>query len=161
MAFIDEDSEDSIKYADFYNVSYAVGMGCRNWEEDVMMVQFFLQKIYEHEDMRKKTPRGSMSVDGKCGPITRNWILKFQLDVRTDGYDALPDGIVDKAGNAKSNEITSISNTRYIIRAMNNFLRKKQRPLYSTLPVNPAVPPLLRLAFLQMNAEKPDADFAA
>ncbi len=160
MAFIDEDSEDSVEYADFYNVSYAVGMGCRNWDEDVMMVQFFLQKIYEHEDMKKKTPKGTMTVDGKCGPITRNWILKFQLDVRIiEGYNALPDGIVDKAGNAKSNEITSISNTQYIIRAMNNFLRTKQKPLYRTLPVNAEVPPPLRLAFLQMNAEKPDADF--
>jgi len=160
MAFIDEDSADSVAYADFYNVSYAVGMGCPNWDEDVMMVQFFLQKIYEHEDMKKHTPQGSMTIDGKCGPITRNWILKFQLDVRTQGYDALPDGIVNKAGNAKSNEYTSISNTQYIIRAMNNFLRIKRKPLYSTLPVNGEVPPPLRLAFLQMNAEKPNADFA-
>jgi hypothetical protein len=58
-----------------------------------------------------------------------------------------------------NNQRGSISQTLYSIRAMNNFLRRSQKTLYSTLPFNQEVPPLLRLAFLQMHAEKPDADF--
>ncbi|HEX8250043.1 MAG TPA: hypothetical protein VF599_17855 [Pyrinomonadaceae bacterium] len=159
MAFIDEDSADPIAYADFYNVNQAVGMGCPNWSEDVMVVQFFLQKIYEHADWKPFQPKGAMKVDGKCDPVTRSWILKFQSDARDSGTNLYPDGIVNKAGNAVSNQKAAITGTTYTIRSMNNFLRHNQKPLYSTLPVNPAVPPLLRLAFLQMHAEKPDADF--
>ena len=159
MAFIDEDSENSEKNADFYNVNQAVGLGCPNWSEDVMLVQFFLQRVYMDNEWKPKTPKGTMKVDGLCGPITRNWILKFQIDARNDGFNTHPDGIVNKAGNATSNQKTSISNTEYSIRGLNNFLRIMQKPLYSTLPFNQEVPPLLRLAFLQMRAEKPDADF--
>jgi len=159
MAFIDEDSEDPIKYADFYNVSYAVGMGCRNWTEDVMLVQFFLQRIYTDAEWKQHKPQGTMKVDGLCGAITRHWIAKFQADARNEGSDIRVDGIVDKAGNPDNNRRGSISRTLYSIRAMNNFLRQSQKPLYSTLPFNQEVPPLLRLAFLQMHAEKPDADF--
>ncbi len=159
MAFIDEDSEDSEKNADFYNVNQAVGLGCPNWSEDVMLVQFFLQRIYMDNEWKPRTPKGTMKVDGLCGPVTRNWITKFQIDARNDGSNIRVDGIVDKAGNAASNQTSSISNTLYSIRSMNNFLRQTQRPLYSTLPFNQEVPPLLRLAFLQMHAEKPDADF--
>ena len=159
MAYIDEDSEDSEKYADFYNVSYAVGMGCPNWTEDVMMVQFFLQRIYLDEEWKPLTPRGVMKVDGLCGAITRHWIAKFQADARNDGHHIHVDGIVDNASNPANNQQTSITKTHYTVRSMNNFLRNTNKPLYSTLPFNQEVPPLLRLAFLQMHAEKPDADF--
>lgn len=159
MAYIDEDSEDSEKNADFYNVSKAVGMGCPNWSEDVMMVQFFLQQIYLDADWKSHSPKGAMRVDGVCGPITRNWIAKFQIDARNSGSNIHVDGIVNNASNLENNQQASITKTTYTIRAMNNFLRKGNKPLYSTLPVNPVVPPLLRLAFLQMHAEKTDADF--
>ena len=159
MAFIDEDMEDS-KYADFYNVSYGVGMGNRNWMEDVMLVQFFLHRIYLFDsDWNQYKPSGTLTVDGVSGPITRRWILKFQSDCREDGDDISVDGIVDRAGNAASNWESSISTTIYTIRYLNNIVRNGQNDFYRTMPYNQQVPPLLRLSFMRMNSEKPGANF--
>ena len=157
MAFIDEDSEDPTVNARFYNVTKAVGYGCPNDKEDAMMVQFFLKRIYQTAIMKAKTPKGEMTVDGKVGPITRNWILKFQLDMRNGGYGCTVDGVMDKAGNPANgdNFVASISRTMYTIRLLNNGLRKLDSALYKTLPTNPEVPAELRVAFIQMNAATP------
>lgn len=157
MAFIDEDSEDPAGNARFYNVTKAVGYGCPNEKEDAMMVQFFLKRIYQTKEMKALTPKGAMTVDGKVGPITRNWILKFQLDMRNGGYACYADGVMDKAGNETNadNFVASLSRTKYTIRLLNNGLRKLDSEMYKTLPVNPEVPPELRAAFVQMNAAMP------
>jgi hypothetical protein len=157
MAFIDVDSENPVKHSNFYNVTRAVGKGGYNEKEDVMVVQFFLQRVYLHADMKARKPKGEMKVDGKCGPITCNWILKFQLDMRDIGRDCYPDGLVDKAGNENNadNWNTSISRTHYTIRMLNNGVRVFEPALYKTLPYNPEVPPELRVAFLRMHAEGP------
>ena len=157
MAFVDEDSEDPTGNARFYNVTKAVGYGCPNEKEDAMMVQFFLKRIYTTEIMKPYTPKGNMTVDGKVGPITRNWILKFQLDMKNIGNDCFPDGIMDKAGNSNNadNHTSAISRTRYTIRLLNNGLRKLDSAMYKTLPTNPEVPAELRAAFMQMNAAFP------
>lgn len=154
MAFVDEDSEDPVVNARFYNVSGPVGFGCRNLREDALMVQFFLKRIYLTDVLKAKTPKGNMTVDGQVGPITRNWILKFQLDMREAGSDCFPDGIIDKAGNPDNpdNFTASISKTKYTIRLLNNGLRKFDSAMYKTLPTNPEVPEELRAAFVQMNA---------
>ena len=70
MAFIDVDTEGT-KTLTFYNVSNAVGYGCLNLEEDVKVVQFFLQRIYSRPKYQELKPWREMSVDGKAGPITR------------------------------------------------------------------------------------------
>jgi hypothetical protein len=157
MAFVDEDSEDPSGNARFYNVTKAVGYGCPNEKEDTMMVQFFLKRIYTTEMMKANKPKGNMTVDGKIGPITRNWILKFQLDMRDMGNPCYADGIMDKAGNENNadNFVSSISRTKYTIRLLNNGLRKLDSNLYKTLPTNPEVPAELRAAFAQMNAILP------
>ena len=157
MAFVDEDSENATVNARFYNVTKAVGYGCPNEKEDAMMVQFFLKRIYMHKEMKPLAPKGNMTVDGKVGPVTRNWILKFQLDMRNGGHACLADGVMDKAGNPENgdNYVASMSHTKYAIRLLNNGLRQLDSVLYKTLPVNPEVPAELRAAFVQMNAATP------
>lgn len=153
MAFIDIDLEDPVDSHPFYNVTFAVGKGCPNYKEDVLLVQFFLQRIYKNNMMKAQTPKGAMKVDGKCGPITSNWILKFQIDMMNGGLECYPDGIVNKAGNNKSNWISSISKTKYTIRLLNNGLRKLEPELYKSLAVHPEVPPELRSMFAQMQSQ--------
>lgn len=157
MAFIDEDSEDPTGNARFYNVTRAVGYGCPNDREDAMMVQFFLKRIYQTKEMKPMTPQGAMTVDGKIGPVTRNWILKFQLDMRNGGYACYADGVINKAGNPENadNYVSSLSRTKYTIRLLNNGLRKLDSKVYETLPTNPEVPAELRAAFSQMNTATP------
>ncbi|MGH3146614.1 MAG: hypothetical protein ACRDTR_12515, partial [Rubrobacter sp.] len=71
----------------FYNVTYAVGSAGYNVIEDVELVQFFLQQIYRNPAKAglPPSPKGAMKVDGSCGPVTRNWIVKYQLDVANKG----------------------------------------------------------------------------
>jgi len=160
MAFIDQDSIDP-SGPTFYNVFSAVGYGCPNMDEDVKVVQFFLKRLFSLPDFENRKPWGTMTVDGKVGPITRAWIIKSQMVCKEDGVNMLIDGIVDKAGNTDTdnNRVGSISKTDYIIRMLNNALRKKDSAVYKTLSTNPVVQPDVRLIFMQINAAGPAMNF--
>lgn len=161
MAFVDKDSENAETGPTFYNLTAAVGMGCKNIEEDVKVVQFFLNRVYSTDLFKDKKPKGVMKVDGKAGPVTRNWITKFQLDMRDRGNEVSVDGIVDKAGNENNpdNFISSISQTYYSVKLMNNVLRKIDTPVYKTLTTNPVVPPDVRMIFMQINSQGPAMNY--
>ena len=159
MAFIDIDSVDA-KTATFYNVNEAVGYGGKNMFEDVKIVQFFMQRFYvAMTDLIK--PWGEMVPDGKCGPITRAWITKLQLDLRKLGAQCAVDGVIDKAGNAGGNRTSSISHTDYAIRFLNNALRHEDSLVYKNLTTHPVGPADLKLIFLQIQAEGPPMSFGA
>jgi hypothetical protein len=161
MAFIDQDSEDAVANPTFYNVNSAVGYGQKNMEEDVKVVQFFLKRLYSVPSMQDKKPFGEMAVDGKVGPITRNWIMKTQVIIQQKGTAVLVDGVIDKAGNPVNgdNLKSSISHTNYTIRLINNFLRRNDAAVYKTLPSNPEVPPDVRAIFQQIHAAGPAMTF--
>jgi len=160
MAFIDLDSENPTG-ATFYNINSAVGYGCPNMEEDVKVVQFFMQRFFTLPQCASQKPWGTMTVDGKVGPITRAWIVRTQLICNQQGGDVSVDGVVDKAQNAEdlSNRVSSISHTNYVIRILNNALRKQDTQVYKTLATNPIVPSDLRAIFVQMNAAGPAMNF--
>lgn len=160
MAFIDQDSENP-GGPTFYNVFSAVGYGCPNMEEDVKVVQFFLQRMFSIPEFAGKKPWGNMTVDGKVGPVTRAWIIKSQLVANMDGNNVMVDGVVDKAGNEQNpdNRVSSMSHTDYHIRMLNNLLRKRDTPVYKTLASNPIVPADVRLIFQQINAAGPPMNF--
>ena len=158
MAFIDRDT-DGTGTLTFYNVTKPVGYGCPNWDEDVKVVQFFLQRIYSKPKYQSEKPWGDMTVDGKAGPITRAWITKFQSDCYKHGVATLVDGRVDKAGNGSSNYTSSISNTYYTIRVLNNMMFLNDQTVYKTLSTNPEVPPDVRMIFMQIQGEGPPMVF--
>lgn len=160
MAFIDLDSEDPTGPS-FYNINSAVGYGCPNTEEDVKVVQFFMQRFFAIPQFADRKPWGTMTADGKVGPITRAWIIRTQMVCKQDGADVVIDGVVDKAQNAQdnSNRVSSISQTDYLIRMVNNVLRKMDTPVYKTLATNPIVPTDVRLIFMQINAAGPAMQF--
>lgn len=146
MAYIEKTND--LWLPTFYNVSRPVGRGCHNWEEDVMVVQFFLQRMYKTDILGTK-PKGDLKVDGIFGNITRNWILKFQLDVQQlQGASIYPDGIISTAtdGNLDS----SITKTRYTIIYLNGGVKKNDPVVYNNLTSHPEVPPKLRAAFYEM-----------
>ena len=159
MAFIDLDSDNPAGNASFYNVNSAVGYGCPNMVEDVKVVQFFLKRLYKLNSLKSQKPWGEMSVDGKVGPITRAWIMRTQMLAK----NSLIDGVVDKAGNENnaSNWETSISHTKYVIRMINNHLRKNDTIVYKTLSTNAEVPPDMRTIFQQINAAGPPMNFGS
>lgn len=163
MAFIDLDSDDLQGNASFYNVTFAVGYGKQNLAEDVKVVQFFLKRLYSHPKMQDMKPYGDMTVDGKVGPITRNWILKTQIIAQSSGNPVLVDGVIDTAGNATnaSNWESGISHTRYTIRMINNFLRQNDTAVYKTLPSSPEVPGDVRVIFQQIHAAGPPMNYGS
>jgi hypothetical protein len=159
MAFIDIDSVEPTGPT-FYNVNEAVGYGGKNVTEDVKVVQFFMQRFYAvMTDFVK--PWGDMVPDGKCGPITRAWITRLQIDLRKLGAKCAVDGMVDKAGNDNGNRRSSISQTDYTIRFLNNALRHEDLTVYKNLTTHPVVPSDLKLIFLQIQAEGPPMAFGA
>ena len=155
MAFIDTDMDNPEGFATFYNLTKAVGNGCTNLKEDVMVVQFFLNRYYLKDKRDSPISKNPLKVDGLYGPKTRARIIQFQNDAKNAGSSVIVDGVVNKAGNARSNWESSISRTNYVIRLLNNTLRRNDSFVYNSLPYNQEVPPELRLAFLQMHAEGP------
>ena len=158
MAFIDVDRLNAAMET-FYNLTDAVGYGGKNMIEDVKVAQFFLQRFYVAFPRFKK-PWGEMVMDGKCGPITRAWITKAQMDLRTLGTNVAVDGVLDKAGNPADNRHGSISGSTYAIRLLNNGLRRHDLEVYKNLTTHPKVPADLKLIFLQIQAEGPPMNFA-
>lgn len=165
MAFIDIDTDEKINPITFYNVFDSVGRGGRNMAEDVKVVQFFLKRAFE-TDLLKDTKNSeamtwkTLVPDGKCGPITNSWIKMFQLEVRSrGGGNILVDGLVEKAGNANSNKISSFSKTGYTIRWLNAILRDFDKEVYQNLTTHREVPADLKLIFLQIQAEGPAMNF--
>ena len=157
MAFIDTDSEDPAGTATFYNLNFAVGHSCPNYEEDVKVIQFFLTRLYSSAALASKKPWGNMVIDGKFGPITRNWIIKTQMICRESGRNVAVDGIIDRAGGPEnpSNQTSSISKTMYMIRAINGRLRREDTAVYKSLTTNPVVPPDVQSIFVKIQAEGP------
>jgi hypothetical protein len=139
MGFIDNSNDPNLPV--FYNVIHAVGKQCPNVRDDVKLVQYLLMSFYERAlpvSAIYTKPKGDMKVDGICGPVTLNWILKFQLDVnqRHPGTVAA-DNRVDRVRN--KDLVGEISGTVYTLAVLNRF----------TLKVNPeawvATPSLIPL----------------
>src|ERR1044072_7859232 len=145
MAF--RDSSDLEDLPVFYNVLLAVGNNAPNLKEDVLLVQFLLFETYSGKlkfAPFNTRPQGNMTVDGICGPITKNWILKFQLDIRFIGGNPLLDKRIDRAREV----ISSISRTVYTIISLNQIV-KQVRPDFDNLDKAVDVPRELIPVFTQ------------
>lgn len=120
MGFID--TAPGTRLPVFYNVVHAVGKQCPNMPDDVKLVQYLLKILYQKLPPYKK-PNGEMKVDGICGPITMNWILKFQLDVSADNPGIIAvDNRVDRIRN--KNFVGSINKTQYTLGILNHNAKK-------------------------------------
>jgi hypothetical protein len=147
MGFIDNSNEESLPV--FYNVIHAVGKQCPNIRDDVKLVQYLLIAFYDKALSSSSVytrPKGEMTVDGICGPVTLNWILKFQLDVNTRYPGTVAaDNRVDRVRNKDLKG--SISGTIYTLALLNKFVQKINPGAFVLLPQlipleNPAnVPP--------------------
>jgi hypothetical protein len=116
MGFIDSSPEAETSV--FYNVVHAVGQNCPNLSDDVKLVQYLLKTYYDAVSPNFR-PNGNLTVDGVCGAITRNWILKFQLDCRYEfPGEILADGRVDRVRNQSLKG--SISKTTYTLSFLNS-----------------------------------------
>jgi len=147
MGFIDNSNDPTLPT--FYNVVRAVGKQCPNVSDDVKLVQYLLVAFYDRALASSPVytrPKGQMTVDGICGPVTLNWILKFQLDVNTRYSGTLAaDNRVDRVRN--KNLTGSFTKTAYTLAVLNKFVKQVNPSAFmytpSAVPMQPAatVPP--------------------
>jgi hypothetical protein len=113
----------------FYNVVHAVGKGSPNQRDDVKLVQLLLAMVYAKTGT---PPKGTMTVDGICGPITKSWILKFQQDIQSTGRSILADGRADRVRNKDG--VGSISNTFYTLIWLNQVAKSVDPVGWAAVP---------------------------
>jgi hypothetical protein len=140
----------------FYNVVHAVGEGCPNQKDDVMLVQYLLMSVYEKLPSSAR-PKGDIGVTGYCGGATRNWILKFQLDANKACPGATAaDGRVDRI--REKSLIGTMSKMTYTLAILNAnaiyYNPEKFTKLPQLVPLqNPAeVPPPSADTFVTITA---------
>lgn len=134
MGFIDNSTDPGLPV--FYNVVHAVGVNCPNARDDVKLVQYLLIAFYDkalpYSGVYTK-PKGDMKVDGVCGPVTNNWILKFQLDVNTRYPGTLAaDNRVDRVRNKDLKG--SFTGMAYTLALLNKFVSKINPEAFIMLP---------------------------
>lgn len=134
MGFIDTSSDPKVPI--FYNVVHAVGVYCPNHRDDVKLIQYLLIAFYDRALASSSIytrPKGDLTVDGSCGPITNNWILKFQLDVNKRYPNTVAvDNRVDRVRN--KNLVGSISGTVYTDAVLNRFVSAINPEAFILLP---------------------------
>lgn len=129
MPFIDTcDESDALPY--YYNVVNAVGKNCPNRNDDVKLVQYLLQLFYSNSGFTP--PKGMMRVDGICGPVTKNWITRFQLDVKSFGSPILVDGRIDRARD--HHLMGAVSHTGYTILWLNSYVAGWAQEEWAAIP---------------------------
>jgi hypothetical protein len=142
MAFVCFYTATGGEQSKIYNVSMAVGRNAPNRKDDVMLVQYMLKRIYEKPVYKKGTfskQQTVMVVDGLCGPITIQWITRFQLDCRNGfGHSIAVDGRVDR-----SSELT-----KYTIDYINHAFVSHYPEIWENMSVHPDVPAEVRAALL-------------
>lgn len=157
MAFIDSSLElgekMNAKYPYIYNVSFAVGYGKYNVRDDVLLVQYFLKKIWDKHKTKAQPPAGVMKVDGFMGPTTHRWIKNFQSGATMKTPDPTvmyQDGIVNRA--VADSLIAETERTWTIVMLNYNF-EVKYPELYYILPLAPDLPPELAYSLSRTSQE--------
>src|SRR2546423_27496 len=83
----------------YYNLDAPVGSnGSNNFGEDVMLVQFFLNRLFAGPNQITSFRHSQQPIpaDGICGPITLRAIREFQMGCLSTGISVLCDGRVDR-----------------------------------------------------------------
>ena len=138
MPFLDAIDGNDVNADVFWNVSEAVGNGCPNIVEDVMLVQFFLKRAAEKFPLNKET----ITVNGVCDSVTIRAIYKFQST-----YGSSVDGIIDRAKTGTP--WSSKTKKEYTIILLNNCLRYCDGAWFHNLIRDPSnQPPRLRPLYM-------------
>ena len=102
-----------------HNVDMAVGAGCPNQRDDVLLVQHFLATINSNPNGLSPpftplplSPGETISADGIVGPITLRVLKHFQDLARSRGHNIATDGRIDKATGSGAG---AISHTQFTI----------------------------------------------
>lgn len=136
----------------FYNVDAAVGPGCPNQKNDVLLVQYFLRTINNNPNSFAPPlpplplgPGEIITLDGIAGPITFRAIKHFQEVGRARGNSIATDGRVDRAVGKGTGALTQ---STFTIVFLNNAFRAIRPGTFQNIAMlNGDIPQELRDAF--------------
>jgi hypothetical protein len=132
-----------------YTVTRAVGIGCPNQREDVMLVQHLLRVAWNDGGGSKGfKPPGeaqALTADGAYGPRTQKFIDHFQKEAKARGANVKQDGRVDPVG-VTGGPTGSISGTFYTILALNSA-RNSRQSNQADIKADPGFPAMLEPYF--------------
>lgn len=125
-----------------YTVDQAVGPGCPNQRNDVLLVQHLLRLAWADGGGSKGyRPPGEtqpLAVDGIYGPKTGKFIKFFQEEVGRRGTTLTKDGRVDPVRSGGS--MGSLSATYYTILALNAARNSRQPGNQGDIAKDPGFP---------------------
>ena len=121
-------TSDNIKI--LYTVDMAVGVGCPNRRDDVLLVQFFLKVVSEGPETALYKPPGQppMATDGAWGRISQAYLNQYisANSAVNPGAPLTQDGRVDPVMNGRF--FGSRTGNLYTILALNASYRKVRGP---------------------------------
>lgn len=125
-----------------YCVDQAVGNGCPNKREDVLLVQHLLRVAWRDAPNSKgfRPPEDAkpLEADGIFGPTTQRFIKHFQEEAKRRGANVSQDRRVDPVLSGSSS--ASISKSFYTILAMNSARNSRQTGNQADIAKDPGFP---------------------
>lgn len=130
-----------------YSVDQAVGPGCANRREDVLLVQLFLSAAMESHNGKSFRPPGQqpIKIDGSFGRQTQAYIKFFEEESNRQFPQHLlsTDGRIDPVP-PNSGGMGSVSGKEYKIVALNTVYRNRRGPaMHSDIRLDPLYPAAL------------------
>lgn len=145
--YIVKSADPKIKVA--YTVDQAVGPGCPNRREDVLLVQHLLRiawnDVPNSKGFRPPGETQPLKADGIFGPTTARFIKFFQEEAVRRKANCATDGRVDPVVTGKP--AGSITGTFYTILAMNSARNNRQLANQDDIALDSTFPGDLRKHF--------------
>ena len=128
----------------FYNVERAVGPGCVNNRNDVLLVQYLLREAFKTPFFSRDPLAGFAGLTGLADQMTLAAIMHFQRGLRKErAVLSAADGRIDPAG---TDPISSISHTQYTIINLNLAYQTRRPNEYPIIAQAADCPAELRVA---------------
>lgn len=126
----------------YYTVDQAVGQGCPNRRDDVLLIQFFLRVALEDggDSPGYRPPgQGPISIDGVCGSQTIAYIKFMQEEGkrRNPGHNVAADCRIDPI---RSGQTQSSLGFTYGIVGLNVLYAKRRGPTHDSIKRDPLFP---------------------
>ncbi|MDI1241392.1 MAG: hypothetical protein PSX80_05675 [bacterium] len=129
----------------FWNIRDRVGYGYRNDRNDVLLVQFLLNRAIKFwNDKLPSESVGLLEPDGLFGGQTWNRIKWFQA--QTKDSESMADGMISPVDGRQL--LSPKSKQIYTMYTLNKMYRHIHRLYWDDLSKDPACPPALRVHFM-------------
>lgn len=130
-----------------YSVEQAVGQGCANRREDVLLVQLFLRVAMENRNGRSFNPPGEspIKIDGVFGKQTKNYIKFFEeeLNRQSPGAGVNKDGRIDPMSPSSGGLGSTAGITFKIARLNFEHLTRRGIEIHNDIKRDPLYPTAL------------------